>query len=82
MSNPPPSPVTDGNRENSSDFDTHEHVVNVTSPEKAYDKGANDFSTSNQQLERQSQFQLQQQQQNNSYEDDFLDMHCDDMDMF
>lgn len=36
LSNPPPSPVTDCNRENSSDFDTHDlqHVVNVTSPEK------------------------------------------------
>lgn len=36
LSNPPPSPVTDCNRENDSDFDTHnlQHVVNVTSPEK------------------------------------------------
>lgn len=36
LSNPPPSPVTDCNRENSSDFDTHDiqHVVNVTSPGK------------------------------------------------
>lgn len=36
LSNPPPSPVTDCNRENSSDFDTHDiqHVVNDTSPEK------------------------------------------------
>lgn len=44
LSNPPPSPVTDCNRENSSDFDTHEiqHVVNVnvTSPEKGnYNRG-------------------------------------------
>lgn len=36
LSNPPPSPVTDCNRENSSDFDSHsiQHMVNVTSPEK------------------------------------------------
>lgn len=36
LSNPPPSPVTDSNRENCSDFDGHDiqHVVNVTSPEK------------------------------------------------
>lgn len=36
LSNPPPSPVTDCNRENSSDFDTNDiqHMVNVTSPEK------------------------------------------------
>lgn len=36
LSNPPPSPVTDCNRENSSDFDTHDiqHMVNLTSPEK------------------------------------------------
>lgn len=36
LSNPPPSPVTDCNRENSSDFDSHDiqHMVNVTSPEK------------------------------------------------
>lgn len=33
LSNPPPSPVTDCNRENSSDFETIQHV-NVTSPEK------------------------------------------------
>lgn len=36
LSNPPPSPVTDCNRENDSDFDSRclQHVVNVTSPEK------------------------------------------------
>lgn len=36
LSNPPPSPVTDCNRENSSDYDSHsiQHMVNVTSPEK------------------------------------------------
>ena len=36
LSNPPPSPVTDCNRENSSDIDTHDiqHVVNVASPLK------------------------------------------------
>lgn len=36
LSNPPPSPVTDCNRENSSDFDSHDiqHMVNVTSSEK------------------------------------------------
>lgn len=36
LSNPPPSPVTDFNRENSSDFDSHpiQHMVNVASPEK------------------------------------------------
>lgn len=32
LSNPPPSPVTDCNRENSSDYDSHcmQHVVNIT----------------------------------------------------
>lgn len=55
--------------------------MNVTSPEKAYGKEANEFSNSNQQLERPNQPQLLQQQIN-GYEDDFLDMHCDDMDMF
>lgn len=35
LSNPPPSPVTDCNRENSSDFDTNNiQHVNITSPEK------------------------------------------------
>lgn len=36
LSNPPPSPVTDCNRENSSDFDTHcvQPVVNVTGLDK------------------------------------------------
>lgn len=61
MSNPPPSPVTDCNRENSSDFDSHNiQHVNVTSPEKPQPK----------------ELELV------SYDDDILDMHCDDMEMF
>ncbi|XP_031617772.1 phosphorylated adapter RNA export protein [Contarinia nasturtii] len=42
LSNPPPSPVTDFNRENS-DFDSHpiQHMVNVTSPEKDFQRSTN-----------------------------------------
>lgn len=79
VSNPPPSPVTDGNRENSSDFDTHtiKHVVNMASPEKwtctadAIEAGA---SVDGKIMPGGSSTA--------PYEDDFLDMHCDDMDMF
>lgn len=70
MSNPPPSPVTDCNRENSSDFDTHDiHHLNVTSPEKIISKPANNVPSSASAV-------------HNAYEDDFLDMNCDDMDLF
>ncbi|KAJ6642819.1 Phosphorylated adapter RNA export protein, partial [Pseudolycoriella hygida] len=42
LSNPPPSPVTDCNRENSSDFDAHDiHHLNLTSPEKNISKPTN-----------------------------------------
>lgn len=98
VSNPPPSPVTDGNRENSSDFDANiiQHV-NVTSPEKpgssSKDVSVSSFETvANLRLAAESaQFNQQQraqhmqnnlQPQADSYQEDFLDMHCDDMDMF
>lgn len=100
VSNPPPSPVTDGNRENSSDFDANiiQHV-NVTSPDKAAssskDVAANNVETiANLRLAAESA-QLNQQQRAaqqmqssvadsvpTAYQDDFLDMHCDDMDLF
>lgn len=85
VSNPPPSPVTDGNRENSSDFDTHNiQHVNVTSPEKAgSSKEANFNAIANlRQAAESAQNEQQRAQQMHSNEDDFLDMHCDDMDMF
>lgn len=98
VSNPPPSPVTDGNRENSSDFDANiiQHV-NVTSPEKpgssSKDVSVSSFETvANLRLAAESaQFNQQQraqhmqnnlQPQADSYQEDFLEMHCDDMDMF
>jgi len=69
LSNPPPSPVTDCNRENSSDFDTHDiHHLNVTSPEKNILKSTGNVPCS--------------AAVNNAYEDDILDMNCDDMDLF
>lgn len=75
VSNPPPSPVTDSNRENSSDFDTNDiqHMVNVTSPEKSmirttFDDERNVAGHNNSVA--------------NGYEDDFLDVNCDDMDLF
>lgn len=81
VSNPPPSPVTDGNRENSSDFDSHDirhHVVNVTSPEKA--TMARDEPAMS--PPRQPLRSVTATAADNGYEEDFLDMHCDDMDLF
>lgn len=80
VSNPPPSPVTDSNRENSSDFDTNDiqHVVNVTSPDKTMTMIRNNTSF----VDDSRQKNIDNQQHNNGYEDDFLDVHCDDMDLF
>lgn len=69
VSNPPPSPVTDCNRENSSDFDTNDiQHVNVTSPEKSFTEKVT--------------ITAPQPPQPTAYDDDFLDMNCDDMDLF
>lgn len=71
LSNPPPSPVTDCNRENSSDFDTHDiHHLNVTSPEKNITKPTMLVPRSGTSAA------------NIAYQDDILDMNCDDMDLF
>lgn len=77
MSNPPPSPVTDGNREISSDYDTHEikHVVNMVSPEKLTNEEVLADAVA-------ANVKTMQSTSAVSYEDDFLDMNCDDMDMF
>lgn len=61
-----------------------QHVVNVTSPEKAYNKTVETQQQEQQQQPPTTESQQQSHTQNNqaAYEDDFLDMHCDDMDMF
>lgn len=88
LSNPPPSPVGDENREGSPDFHPQNVHVNVTSPEKPHDdpKEHHHDPTSIPQSSQQPPQQQQQQQPGQaplaSYDDDFLDMTCDDMDLF
>lgn len=95
VSNPPPSPVTDGNRENSSDFDTHtiKHMVNMESPEKATTSdvvsvaaAAAAAATTAAAASKTATMMPDVCSGDNGrpvpYEDDFLDMNCDDMDMF
>ncbi|XP_053696112.1 phosphorylated adapter RNA export protein isoform X2 [Sabethes cyaneus] len=75
LSNPPPSPVGDENREGSPDFEPQNVHVNVTSPEK----GLNDAKELGPMPESSG---LPTSPQLQSYDDDYLDMTCDDMDMF
>ncbi|XP_058818977.1 phosphorylated adapter RNA export protein isoform X1 [Topomyia yanbarensis] len=74
LSNPPPSPVGDENREGSPDYHPQNVLVNVTSPEKGLSDPKDQEPVP--ESSRQEPTQLQ------SYDDDFLDMTCDDMDMF
>uniref|UniRef100_A0A1Q3F8V3 Phosphorylated adapter RNA export protein n=1 Tax=Culex tarsalis TaxID=7177 RepID=A0A1Q3F8V3_CULTA len=99
LSNPPPSPVGDENREGSPDFHPQNVHVNVTSPEKPHEDPKEQHHlhhhhdpASIPQSSQQQQIQIpnapppQQQQQGQaplaSYDDDFLDMTCDDMDFY
>lgn len=89
LSNPPPSPVGDENREGSPDFHPQNVHVNVTSPEKPHDDPKEHHHhhdpTSIPQSSHQNQPPHQQQPGQAplaSYDDDFLDMTCDDMDLF
>ncbi|XP_055638246.1 phosphorylated adapter RNA export protein isoform X2 [Toxorhynchites rutilus septentrionalis] len=77
LSNPPPSPVGDEIREGSPDFHPENVHVNMTSPEK-------DAHTECKVHEAvpESSRQPAAQPPLLHYEDDFLDMTCDDMDMF
>lgn len=87
LSNPPPSPVGDENREGSPDFHPQNVHVNVTSPEKPHDDSKEDLHHHHDPASI-PQGSLQQQNQPTpqaplaSYDDDFLDMTCDDMDLF
>ncbi|XP_055541747.1 phosphorylated adapter RNA export protein isoform X2 [Wyeomyia smithii] len=75
LSNPPPSPVGDENREGSPDYHPQNVHVNVTSPEKGLsDAKEMDPVAESTGLPRSPQLQ--------SYDEDYLDMTCDDMDMF
>lgn len=89
LSNPPPSPVGDENREGSPDFHPQNVHVNVTSPEKPHDDPKDHHDPAS--IPQSSQQQQQPQQPPAppqalaplaSYDDDFLDMTCDDMDLF
>ncbi|XP_055593790.1 phosphorylated adapter RNA export protein isoform X2 [Uranotaenia lowii] len=77
LSNPPPSPVGDENREGSPDFEPQNVHLNVTSPEKpqASDKRPGSPAAA-------SGFREKQPPELLSYDDDCLDMTCDDMDLF
>lgn len=75
LSNPPPSPVGYENREGSPDYHPQNVHVNVTSPEKPHEAKELDAETEN---SRQDLAETQLQ----SYDDDFLNMTCDDMDLF
>lgn len=76
LSNPPPSPVGDENREGSPDFEPQNVHVNVTSPEKPHD------DPKEEELIPASSRQVPLDTDLASYDEDFLDMTCDDMDMF
>lgn len=80
LSNPPPSPVGDENREGSPDFEPQNVHVNVTSPEKAL---VDQKDLIEPELEpTSSRPSLNPEPQLQSYDDDYLDMTCDDMDLF
>lgn len=81
LSNPPPSPVGDDHREGSPDFEPQNVHVNVTSPEKAL------VDTKDELLQAESenlalQPPAQEPPELQSYDDDYLEMTCDDMDLF
>lgn len=86
VSNPPPSPVTDGNRDLSSDFDTHDigrHLVNVVTPEKLTPDVARESAAAAAAAAAAVKSSMAGAGTSAAtYDDDFLDMHCDDMDMF
>lgn len=90
LSNPPPSPVTDCNRENSSDSDTHcvQPMVNVTGLEKGLFQIIHNINTSQSyQINLLFIFpsKLDYPRASNSvvtYDDDILSVNCDDMDLF
>lgn len=68
VSNPPPSPVTNSGQENSPDYSAHaiNHVNHDSSPEKIVARTLNDLDD----------------ESLSAYDDDVLDMNCDDMDLF
>lgn len=68
LSNPPPSPVTNSGQENSPDYSAHaiNHVNHDSSPEKIVARTLNDLDD----------------ESLSAYDDDVLDMNCDDMDLF
>lgn len=76
LSNPPPSPVGDENREDTPYFHPDNVHVNMTSPEKVHSDGKDLDPEPAGSRENVAEPQL------HSYDDDFLDMTCDDMDMF
>lgn len=80
LSNPPPSPVGDENREGSPDFEPQNVHVNVTSPEKVL-VDQKDLIEPEQEPES-SRPNPNPEPQLQSYDDDYLDMTCDDMDLF
>lgn len=81
LSNPPPSPVGDDHREGSPDFEPQNVHVNVTSPEKAL-VDPKDLIEAEPASSAPRPPQQEPPQQLQSYDDDYLEMTCDDMDLF
>lgn len=77
LSNPPPSPVTDCNRESSPDFESTKIMNKLAhSPEEKIIPTAASSSSGSGLKPAPLAVDV------NPYEDDFLDMTCDDMDLF
>ncbi|XP_019551489.1 phosphorylated adapter RNA export protein isoform X2 [Aedes albopictus] len=81
LSNPPPSPVGDDHREGSPDFEPQNVHVNVTSPEKAL-VDPKDLIEVEPESSAPRPLQPPGPPQLQSYDDDYLEMTCDDMDLF
>lgn len=82
LSNPPPSPVGDDHREGSPDFEPQNVHVNVTSPDKALVDPKDLIESEPESSTAPAPILNPEPPQLQSYDDDYLDMTCDDMDLF
>ncbi|XP_052865504.1 phosphorylated adapter RNA export protein isoform X2 [Anopheles cruzii] len=86
LSNPPPSPVGEENFDGNQDFETPDILVNVTSPEKtpmqSNETDKEDSDTGKPEVAILIGHGLMPQRTIQSYQEDCLDITCDDMDMF
>ncbi|XP_058062018.1 phosphorylated adapter RNA export protein isoform X2 [Anopheles bellator] len=86
VSNPPPSPVGEENFDGNQDFETPDIHVNVTSPEKipmqSNETDKEDSDAGKPEVAIMIGHGLMPQRTIQSYQEDCLDITCDDMDMF